>query len=516
MVTFTSFSGQADSLVQSLVGTNANFSYIAGSAFYVGDPTAASTFTDLDLGGETMAAGALLTSGTGIPPTTNTLSNFGTDLNLAGDAELSAIVANVFGGSATTFDASSLNFQVNVTNPSTKSLTVDVMFGSDEYPEFSNSFVDIAAVSVNGRNYAFFAGDPTRPLSVLDKNLIFFRDNTGNTLPIEYDGISHKLTILLPVDFGINNIKIAVADTGDHIYDSGIFVSHIDTSEFAFGGIKIKIDAGADIDLPNFLSGGDQDEFIVCGGGNDTAFGGGGDDAIDGGTGNDTAHGGTGNDDMLGGDGNDSMYGDAGNDTLVAGSGRGNDLYNGGAGNDLISFQSSSRGTTVNLYKFFAKGSQTGIDKIVAVENVAGGTGNDDITGNTVANSLAGGNGNDKLNGYNGRDTLTGGLGKDIFVFSTPLKSANRDVITDFNHKSDTFYLDNAVMPELGLGFVHKLDPSFFYVGAKAHDADDHVIYNKKNGALFYDSDGTGGHAQVLLAVLLTKPLVAANDFVVI
>ena len=44
----------------------------------------------------------------------------------------------------------------------------------------------------------------------------------------------------------------------------------------------------------------------------------------------------------------------------------------------------------------------------------------------------------------------------------------------------------------------------------------DHVIYNRATGALLYDSDGIGGHAAVQLATLINKPVLAANDFVVI
>ena len=62
----------------------------------------------------------------------------------------------------------------------------------------------------------------------------------------------------------------------------------------------------------------------------------------------------------------------------------------------------------------------------------------------------------------------------------------------------------------------HPLDPAFFHAGVAAADADDHIIYNRANGHLYYDADGTGADAQVLLAVLTNHPLVLANDFAVI
>jgi hypothetical protein len=104
----------------------------------------------------------------------------------------------------------------------------DIVFGSEEYPEWSNStFVDIAAVMVNGKNAAFFGGDAKKPLSVLDQNLGYFQDNTGGAIQFEYDGISNKLTVIAKVKEGVNDIKIAIADTGDSNYDSGIFIANV-------------------------------------------------------------------------------------------------------------------------------------------------------------------------------------------------------------------------------------------------------------------------------------------------
>jgi hypothetical protein len=42
------------------------------------------------------------------------------------------------------------------------------------------------------------------------------------------------------------------------------------------------------------------------------------------------------------------------------------------------------------------------------------------------------------------------------------------------------------------------------------------VIYNQTYGALYYDADGRGGAAQVLIAVLSTKPALDAEDFALI
>ena len=91
------------------------------------------------------------------------------------------------------------------------------------------------------------------------------------------------------------------------------------------------------------LSGGEGDDTITGGSGNDAITGGDGDDVIEAnggndrveaGDGDDIVHGGRGKDIIVGGDGNDELRGGYSNDILLAGDG--NDDVVGGRGNDLI------------------------------------------------------------------------------------------------------------------------------------------------------------------------------------
>jgi serralysin len=159
------------------------------------------------------------------------------------------------------------------------------------------------------------------------------------------------------------------------------------------------------------------------------------------------------------------------------------------------------------------------------IENAWGGAGNDILIGNELRNelrgnggkdALGGGAGNDTLSGGTGIDKLTGGAGNDYFVFNTPLNSTtNRDLLTDFNHVNDAFRLENAIFTKLGAG-VHMLNPTFFRASTHALDRNDYIVYDRAHGTLVYDSDGNGAHAAVGIAVLLNKPVLAANDFQVI
>jgi Ca2+-binding RTX toxin-like protein len=61
-----------------------------------------------------------------------------------------------------------------------------------------------------------------------------------------------------------------------------------------------------------------------------------------------------------------------------------------------------------------------------------------------------------------------------------------------------------------------KIKKDMFWIGDKAHDASDRVIYNNKTGALSYDQDGTGAKAAVQIATLNKNLKMTFADFFVI
>ena len=52
-----------------------------------------------------------------------------------------------------------------------------------------------------------------------------------------------------------------------------------------------------------------------------------------------------------------------------------------------------------------------------------------------------------------------------------------------------------------------------FHVGSRAADAEDRIIYDAAKGALYYDTDGAGGNAQVQFAKLDKHLSLTINDF---
>jgi hypothetical protein len=141
-------------------------------------------------------------------------------------------------------------------------------------------------------------------------------------------------------------------------------------------------------------------------------------------------------------------------------------------------------------------------------KTILGTEARDKLYGTTGADDIRGGGGDDALWGKLGSDVLTGGTGKDQFIFDTKL-DGSFDRITDFNPAEDKIYLSDAIFTKLGYASWNspkQLSSSWLVdeAGAKAHDYNDFIIYDKTTGHLSYDADGSGAHAPVMFAQLPT------------
>ncbi len=98
-------------------------------------------------------------------------------------------------------------------------------------------------------------------------------------------------------------------------------------------------------------------------------------------------------------------------------------------------------------------------------------------------------------------------------MFSTRLKN-NLDKIIDFRAADDMIQLSKAVFGKIEKGFLTR---DAFHVGAKARDAEDRIVYNKKTGVLSYDADGSGTEfSAVKFAQLKAKAALSAGDFLIL
>jgi Ca2+-binding RTX toxin-like protein len=60
------------------------------------------------------------------------------------------------------------------------------------------------------------------------------------------------------------------------------------------------------------------------------------------------------------------------------------------------------------------------------------------------------------------------------------------------------------------------LSSSAFQTGSVARDSTDRILYDPSSGNLFYDADGTGATAPVLVAELSTNLNLTASDIQII
>jgi len=212
--------------------------------------------------------------------------------------------------------------------------------------------------------------------------------------------------------------------------------------------------------------------------------------------------------------GNDTLDGAGGDDVLVQEEADGDDRLVGGSGIDTVSFGGTA-GAVIDLNVTTAQATAYGSDIYSGIENLSGGSGSDRFTGNTLANTLIGNAGDDTLDGGYGKDVLIGGAGNDTFVFKDRLsKTGNVDKITDYNKSYDSIQLDNRYMPKLGK--VGHLSKAVFALGTKATTTSQHLIYDKAHGNLYYDADGSGHAAQVLIAQFTNKAALTYSEFTII
>jgi Ca2+-binding RTX toxin-like protein len=280
----------------------------------------------------------------------------------------------------------------------------------------------------------------------------------------------------------LNNLRLTVRNSGiisdpgsDAITSSGKSDTVINTGKI----------------VGNILLGGGQDVYTgktgtVIG----TIDGGNGDDLFQPGSHAETIYGGGGNSDML--------------DFRMAGAVR-------------LSLDTSVQGTGA------AKG-----DTYTDVENVLGSLKGSDLLVGDINNNLLGGfGGNDTIRAIAGQDTLVGGAGRDtlngggpgddFFRFDKPSDGGDR--IQDF---SSLDLGDNDTILISRTGFQSGLALGVLGIGRfksggnnQAGDGNDRFIFRTGDETLWFDRDGTGGAAPVLIADLQNGATMTYQDIVI-
>ncbi len=205
---------------------------VPGSLTYTGANGASGTFTNGLSSGIGIDKGVIITTGQAIDAVgPNDSDGTTTDNGTFGDADLDILAQG------TTSDAATLTFQFESQGGD---LFFNYVFASEEYNEFTNSgFNDVFGFFLDGVNIALIPGTSTpvaintvnggNPLGVSASNPQFFNNNDlddgGPFFDIEYDGFTTVFTAkALNLASGTHTIKLAIADTGDSILDSAVFL----------------------------------------------------------------------------------------------------------------------------------------------------------------------------------------------------------------------------------------------------------------------------------------------------
>jgi Ca2+-binding RTX toxin-like protein len=158
------------------------------------------------------------------------------------------------------------------------------------------------------------------------------------------------------------------------------------------------------------------------------------------------------------------------------------------------------------------------VKSIASATDAIGSNFADRIIGDQRANTIYakggndrvfGGVGNDKISGGAGKDTLSGGRGADDYMYFS--KSHGGDTITYFS-SIDQFHFDNAAF---GLGVATGALDTFRFRSRTdniAQDTNDRFIYRTTDDTLWFDIDGSGSKAAVLIANVQNNTTVTAGD----
>lgn len=200
--------------------------------------------------------------------------------------------------------------------------------------------------------------------------------------------------------------------------------------------------------------------------------------------------------------GDDVLEGGDGDDLLIGGNGA--DRLIGGNGSDTASYAGAKAGVVANLLKSSVNAGDAKGDTYSSIENLAGSSYGDKLTGDGKANIidggagddvLSGGGGNDWLVGGAGFDDLYGGAGSDRFIFRSvkelgTSKTAT-DTIFDFSQKEKDlidFTAIDASLKKAG-------DQAFTFIGtANFSNTAGEIRYEKAKADTYVygDIDGNG------------------------
>jgi Ca2+-binding RTX toxin-like protein len=313
-----------------------------------------------------------------------------------------------------------------------------------------------------------------------------------------------------------------IAGPGNNVLNGAAGIDTVD-----YGVAKSAVTVALGLTSPQATGGSGQDTILNIENITGSAFS----DRLTGALGNNVLTGLAGNDTLLGSGGNDTLAGGIGNDSLNGGTGT--DSLVGGTGSDtyvIDSFADTVSETGTLASEIDAVISSVGfilganLEKLTLTGSGAiDGSGNaraNTLLGNAAVNTLRGQDGNDTLDGAGGNDTLIGGAGSDTFRFTTAAGTGNSDTVADFDGATDSIVLSRSVFT--GFAATGSIASDQFRAEAvltSTASGNERLLFETSTGLLYYDADGDGAVAAVLLAQIGTpigaSPLTAADIVIV-
>lgn len=225
-------SADADTLTNTILGSGIT---VIGSS-YTGASSAAGTFTGGGASGIGIESGIILTSGdASLAPGPNDQDGATGDNGLGGLGYLDQLIPGY-----QTYDATVLELEFSLENST--DLYFNYVFASEEYNEYANtSFNDVFGFFLDGQNIALIPGTTT-PVSINNvnggnpedgtpaSNPEYYHNNDPSDLQpppfdIQYDGFTHVFTATATgLASGSHTIELAIADAGDTVLDSAVFI----------------------------------------------------------------------------------------------------------------------------------------------------------------------------------------------------------------------------------------------------------------------------------------------------
>jgi VCBS repeat-containing protein len=210
------------------------------SATYQGGATQSGTFTagsGVIFGSDVLGftSGTILSTGSNAAGVAgpNSVGEYGDDVvgGVDGDPTLDAMAGMA------TLDAAILNIDFIPDVPpggnvgDVGRMTLEIVFGSEEYLEYVGSINDVMEVTINGQVVSLVpnasGGESTIGINSVNttQNPSLFIDNAGGTYNTQMDAFTVTIPMVFDVIVGqTNTIRLAVADAADAFYDSWMFI----------------------------------------------------------------------------------------------------------------------------------------------------------------------------------------------------------------------------------------------------------------------------------------------------